>query len=173
MGLMVTLGFLALAVIALLRTALVAGAISVEAPVAPILPLILTAVAAADHRTWEAPPMLQTPRQHQTGVMRTTTAASLLYTNAAPTWRIPKLDERRNADRSVPGHVPRDPSRFARIRYLGMWNIIDRSFWVVLAAAAIVAAPSNAATTNPLAKWFGSQTCPALDGLSSKRRRRR
>jgi hypothetical protein len=50
-----------------------------------------------------------------------------------------------------------------------MWNIIDRSFWVVLAAAAIVAAPSNAATTNPLAKWFGSQTCPALDGLSSKK----
>ena len=49
-----------------------------------------------------------------------------------------------------------------------MWNIIDRSFWVVLAAA-IVAAPSNAATTNPLAKWFGSQTCPALDGLSSKK----
>jgi hypothetical protein len=37
--------------------------------------------------------------------------------------------------------------------------------------AAVVTAPagSGAAASNPLAKWFGSQTCPALDGLYSKR----
>jgi hypothetical protein len=32
-----------------------------------------------------------------------------------------------------------------------------------------VAAGGGAATKSPLALWFGSQTCPALDGLYSKR----
>jgi hypothetical protein len=37
--------------------------------------------------------------------------------------------------------------------------------------AAVVASPagSSAAASDPLAAWFGSQTCPALDGLYSKR----
>jgi hypothetical protein len=39
----------------------------------------------------------------------------------------------------------------------------------VLVAASMVPAPSSAATSDPLAKWFGSQTCPALDGLYSKK----
>jgi hypothetical protein len=39
----------------------------------------------------------------------------------------------------------------------------------VLLAASMVPVPGSAATSTPLAKWFGSETCPALDGLSSKK----
>lgn len=38
-----------------------------------------------------------------------------------------------------------------------------------IAAALVLPAASSAAATDPLAKWFGSQTCPALDGLYSKK----
>ena len=37
----------------------------------------------------------------------------------------------------------------------------------MLLAASVAPAPSSAAASDPLAKWFGSQTCPALDGLYS------
>jgi len=35
-------------------------------------------------------------------------------------------------------------------------------------AVATVAAPSSAAASDPLSRWFGLETCPALDGLYSK-----
>jgi hypothetical protein len=39
----------------------------------------------------------------------------------------------------------------------------------VLLAASMVPATSRAATSDPLAAWFGSETCPALNGLYSKK----
>ena len=39
----------------------------------------------------------------------------------------------------------------------------------VLVVVAASPAGSSAAARTPLAKWFGSQTCPALDGLYSKK----
>lgn len=38
-----------------------------------------------------------------------------------------------------------------------------------LAAALVLSGARSAAASNPLAKWFASQTCPALDGLYSKK----
>ena len=40
-----------------------------------------------------------------------------------------------------------------------------RFLLVMLLAATVAPAASSAAASDPLAKWFGSQTCPALDGL--------
>ena len=39
----------------------------------------------------------------------------------------------------------------------------------MLLAASAVVGPSSAAASDPLAKWFGTETCPALDGLYSKK----
>ncbi|MGC9993230.1 MAG: hypothetical protein ABSD52_12655 [Candidatus Cybelea sp.] len=44
-----------------------------------------------------------------------------------------------------------------------------RFLWPVLAAVVASPAGSSAAASDPLATWFGSQTCPALDGLYSRR----
>jgi hypothetical protein len=38
-----------------------------------------------------------------------------------------------------------------------------------LAAALVSSAARSAAASDPLAKWFASQTCPALDGVYSKK----
>jgi hypothetical protein len=38
-----------------------------------------------------------------------------------------------------------------------------------LAAALVLSGARSAAASDPLAKWFASQTCPALDGLYSKK----
>jgi hypothetical protein len=38
---------------------------------------------------------------------------------------------------------------------------------VALAMALLLSGNANAAASDPLAKWFGSQTCPALDGVYS------
>jgi hypothetical protein len=43
-----------------------------------------------------------------------------------------------------------------------------RLLLAMLLATATVSEPSLAAAANPLQKWFGSETCPALDGLRSK-----
>ena len=39
----------------------------------------------------------------------------------------------------------------------------------VLLMASTLPAPVGAATADPLAKWFGSETCSALNGLYSKK----
>jgi hypothetical protein len=39
----------------------------------------------------------------------------------------------------------------------------------VIAVVVVSPAGSSAAASDPLAMWFGSQTCPALDGLYSRR----
>jgi hypothetical protein len=46
--------------------------------------------------------------------------------------------------------------------------IVRRFPAALLMAAFIAPLPSGAATSPPLARWFGSETCPALDGLRSK-----
>ena len=51
-------------------------------------------------------------------------------------------------------------TREGRFRRLGV---------IALMAALAMGASSNAAPSDALSKWFGSQTCPALDGLYSKK----
>ena len=44
-----------------------------------------------------------------------------------------------------------------------------RLFFAFVLAVVVASPAASAAASSPLATWFGSQTCPALDGLYSKK----